>query len=95
MIWPHDPKQELSDFRVNFHQDLKEQLDEMTNQRLKDISTQIEETTRHLEDLEGIMAEAEMWDIVVKDTLIQLLRNQRTLQTKLSDLEGLSRRKKN
>ncbi|KAL0185486.1 hypothetical protein M9458_021183, partial [Cirrhinus mrigala] len=52
----------------------------------------MEETARRVEDLERSTAESERWDIGVKDTLLQLLRNQKTLQSKLSDLEGRSRR---
>ncbi|RXN18926.1 LINE-1 type transposase domain-containing 1 [Labeo rohita] len=43
-----------------------------------------------MEDLERSTAESEKWDIGVKDTLLQLL-NKKTLQSKLSDLEGRSR----
>ncbi|KAJ8375565.1 hypothetical protein SKAU_G00061450 [Synaphobranchus kaupii] len=38
------------------------------------------------------MGETEKWDIGFKDTLIQLINNQRALQDKLTDLEGRSRR---
>ncbi|CAI5668460.1 unnamed protein product [Oreochromis niloticus] len=39
------------------------------------------------------MADSERWDIGVKDTLVQLLENQRALQEKVSDMEGRARRK--
>ena len=38
------------------------------------------------------MADMERWDIGVKDALNQLLRDQRALRDKVSDLEGSSRR---
>lgn len=38
------------------------------------------------------MAEWEPWDTSIKDTLIQQLNNQKSLQAKVCDLEGRSRR---
>ncbi|KAL0148129.1 hypothetical protein M9458_056531 [Cirrhinus mrigala] len=93
--WKSEIKKELSDFRVSLRQDLKEQLDEMMteiNQKFQDVTVQMEETARQVEDLERSITESERWDIGVKDILLQLLRNQKTLQSKLSDLEGRSRR---
>ncbi|KAJ8332654.1 hypothetical protein SKAU_G00424430 [Synaphobranchus kaupii] len=90
-----DMKKELSEFRESFREDMKAQLDDLTteiNQKIQDVTGQIEETTRRLGEVEKSMGETEKWDIGVKDTLIQLINNQRALQDKLTDLEGRSRR---
>lgn len=40
-----------------------------------------------MEEMERYIVAKEKWDIGVKDTLIQLLNNQKSLQAKITDLE--------
>ncbi len=90
-----DMRKELSEFWASFRQDMKVQLDELTseiNQKIQDATGQIEGATWRLEEVERSMAGSEKWDVGVKNTLIQLLKNQEILQAKVTDLEGRSRR---
>uniref|UniRef100_A0AAV2K584 Host-nuclease inhibitor protein Gam n=1 Tax=Knipowitschia caucasica TaxID=637954 RepID=A0AAV2K584_KNICA len=73
---------------------MKTQLDALNaniNQKLEAATSQIEDATRRLEEVERKAAGAETWDLAVRDTLLDLINNQRDLQSKMSDLEGRSR----
>ncbi|KAK7879618.1 hypothetical protein WMY93_033674 [Mugilogobius chulae] len=86
---------DLSDFREMIKNDIKSQLDELStniDQKLQAAASQIEEATRRLEEVEKNAAGAEKFDLAVRDVLLELLSNQRDLQSKMSDLEGRSRR---
>lgn len=88
-------KKDFSDFRSCFREDIKKQMDEFTtemNRKIQDVTSQVEGAVKRVGEMEETMADTERWDIGVKDTLTQLLRNQRSLQEKVSDLEGRSRR---
>lgn len=70
-------------------------MDEFTleiHRKLQNVTSQIEDVTEHVGEIEHNMADAERWDIAVKDTLTQLLTNQQTLQDKVTEMEGLARR---
>ncbi|CAL9707344.1 unnamed protein product [Knipowitschia caucasica] len=86
---------DLTNFREIIKEDMKTQLDVLNvniNQKLEAASRQIEDATRRLEEVEIKAAGAEKWDLAVRDTLLDLINNQRALQSKMSDLEGRSRR---
>ena len=88
-------KKELSQVRTSFKEDMKKQLNELTteiNQQVSAATGKIEEVAERLGEIEKNMTGKEKWDIGVKDTLIQLLDNQKFLQEKITDLEGRSRR---
>lgn len=88
-------KKDLSDFRTCFREDIKKQMDEFVsevNRRIQDVTGQIEGAVERVGQMEENMLDVERWDIGVKDTLTQLLTNQRALQEKVTDLEGRSRR---
>lgn len=88
-------KAELIQNRLSFRDDMKAQLDDLRteiNQQVKTATGQIEGVAKRLGEVEKRMAGKETWDIGVKDALIQLLNNQKSLQTKITDLEGRSRR---
>lgn len=88
-------KKDLSDFRTCFREDIKKQMDEFiseVNRKIQDVTGQIEGAVERVGQIEENMLDMERWDIGVKDTLTQLLTNQRALQEKVTDLEGRSRR---
>lgn len=88
-------KKELSQVRLSFREDMKVQLDELRseiNQQIKAATGQVEEVAKRLGEVERSVAGREPWDTGVKDALIQLLNNQKSLQAKVADLEGRSRR---
>lgn len=88
-------KKELSQVRLSLLDDMKAHMDKLTteiNQKVKVATDMIEEVAGRLGGVEESMAGREEWDNVVGDTLIQLLNNQKSLQAKISDLEGRSRR---
>ena len=60
------------------------------DRKLQDTVGQIEGTVKRIDEMEENISDMERWDIGVKDTLNQLLRNQRALRDKVSDLEGRS-----
>lgn len=88
-------KKDLSDFHTCFREDIKKQMDEFVsevNRKMQDVTGLIEGAVKRVDQLEENMLVMERWDIGVKDTLTQLLTNQRALQDKVTDLEGRSRR---
>lgn len=89
-------KSDFKAFGTEFREDVKKQMAELSkelNQRLHEMADQVEEMTGRLKHVEDNMADSERWDIGVRDTLVQLLENQRALQEKVSDMEGRARRK--
>lgn len=88
-------KTDLQDFHSIIRKDMKKQMDELTrelHQKLQETSNQVGDTEERIKQIENNMAEMERWDIGVKDTLVHLLRSQRTLVDKVSDMEGQARR---
>lgn len=61
-----DMRKELSEFRASFRQDMKAQLDDLStdiNQKIQVATSQIEEATWCLGEVEKGLAETEKWDI--------------------------------
>lgn len=88
-------KKELSQVRTNLKEDIKIQLSKLTNEIKTQVnvgSTKIEEMTERVGAMEKKMAEKEKWDNGVRDAIIQLFNSQKSLQEKVMDLEGRSRR---
>lgn len=89
-------KKDLSDFREIIKGDMKAQMDELhtnINREIQTATSQIENATRRLEEVEKPVAAGEEWDFAVKDTLFDSVNNQRVLQNKLSELDSCSRAK--
>lgn len=85
-------KKELLQVRLSFREDMKVQLDELRseiNQQIKAATGQVEEVAKRLGEVERSVAGREPWDTGVKDALIQLLNNQKSLQAKVADLESI------
>lgn len=88
-------KKDLSDFRMDFQEDIKKQIEEFTtevNRKMQEVTDRIEGAVTRVGEMEESMASSEKWDIGVKAALTQLLVHQRALQDKVTDLEGRSRR---
>uniref|UniRef100_A0AAR2IRW6 L1 transposable element RRM domain-containing protein n=1 Tax=Pygocentrus nattereri TaxID=42514 RepID=A0AAR2IRW6_PYGNA len=88
-------KRDLQEFSKCLREDMKKQMDEFTSEmriKLQDVTSRIEGVTERVGEMEHSMADAERWDIAVKDTLTQLIANQRTLQDKVTEMEGHARR---
>ena len=88
-------KKDLSDFNASFREDIKKQMEEFSTEidrKMQDTAGQIEGAVKRIDEMEENMADMERWDIGGKDALNQLLRDQRALRDKVSDLEGRSRR---
>lgn len=78
-------KTELTQNRLSSRDDMKGQLDELRteiNQQVKTATGQIEVVAKRVGEMEKKMAGKETWDIGVKDTLIQLLNNHKSLQAR-------------
>lgn len=88
-------KQELLDFKNDFRKDMKQEFNNFTtemNQKLQNITgdvrnqgTRLTEAEQRVEDLETVNTE-------LRDGLLHSLKQQRSLQAKITDLEGYSRR---
>lgn len=88
-------KKDLSDFHASFREDIKKQMEDFSTEidrKMQVTEGQIEGAVKRVDEMEENMADMERWDIGVKDALNQLLRDQRALRDKVSDLEGRSRR---
>lgn len=88
-------KSDLRELRKCFREDIKEQMEEFSTEicrKLQDMTGRIEGVVECVGEIERSLAVAERWDIGVKDTLTQLLANQRALQDKVTEMEGHSRR---
>lgn len=76
-------KNDLSDFRTGFREDIKKQMDEFVsevNRKIQDVTGQIEGAVERVGQMEENMHDMERWDIGVKDTLTQLLTKQRAFR---------------
>lgn len=88
-------KSDLQDFGSVIREDMKKQMDELTrevHQKLQETTEQIDDAREHIKQIEENMEDIERWDIGVKDTLVQLMQKQRSLEEKVSDMEGRARR---
>ena len=90
-------KRDLSQFHTCFRENIKKRMDEFKFEIyriIQDTNTRTGRmgTEKLVGEMEKSMADMERWDIRVKDTLTQLLGNQRALQDKGTDLEGRSMR---
>ena len=88
-------KKELSEFRDCLREDLKKQMEEFKgemNKKMHDSTARLDEADKRMEEIENSFVVMEKWDIGVKDTLIQLLSDQRALEDKLTAIEQQSRR---
>ncbi|KAJ8272211.1 hypothetical protein COCON_G00110700 [Conger conger] len=85
---------ETINHKTTFEKTLKNKWTGLTtgiNLRIQDAVGQIAGAVERVGRMEEAMADMERWDIGVKDTLTQLLSDQRVLQDKVSDLEGCFR----
>lgn len=65
-------KEDLSDFRTCFREDIKNQMDEFVsevNRKIQDVTGQIEGAVKRVGQMEEDMIDMERWDIGVKDAL--------------------------
>ncbi|CAJ1053465.1 hypothetical protein NFI96_002648 [Xyrichtys novacula] len=88
-------KKELSEFRDCLRGDLKKQMEEFKaeiNKKMHDSTARVDVAEKRMEDIEESFVLMEKWDIGVKDTLIQLLSDQRALEDKLTSIEQQARR---
>ncbi len=90
-----DMKKELSGFCETIKKDLKEELGnfkEEVNQKLSEIGAELKNTGVRVEEVETRVAEMEEWSVTARDTLLQVLKEQERIVSKLTDLETRSRR---
>lgn len=88
-------KKDFKEFSKCLREDIKKQIDEFTSEmrtKLQDVTSRVEDVTERVGEIEHGMANAERWDIAVKETLTQLLTNQQTLRDKVTEMEGHARR---
>ncbi len=88
-------KKELVELRSGVCEDMKKQMDGLTSeidQKLQEVTGEIQGAVRRLGEVGDRVVDIERWDIGVKDTLTQLLKNQQAMQNKITDPEGRSRR---
>lgn len=90
-----DMKKELSGFCETIKKDMKEELGnfkEEVNQKLGEIGADLKNTEARMEEVETRVAEVEEWSVSAKDMLLQALKEQERIVSKLTDLETRSRR---
>ncbi|KAM9313603.1 uncharacterized protein KZ484_025023 isoform 1-T4 [Pholidichthys leucotaenia] len=88
-------KTDLQDFRSVICEDMKKQMDEFAagvQQQLQETAKQVHDAGERIKQTEENMAELENWNMGVKNTFVQLLQNQWTLEDKISEMEGRARR---
>lgn len=88
-------KKELSNFRTCFRDNIRKQMDEFKseiNWKIQEATDRLDGAVKRVGEMEDSLADMGRWDTGVKDALVQLLRDQRALQDKLSDVEGRFRR---
>lgn len=82
-------------FQSNIQEDIKKQLGEMRsdiNLKMEETVKKIEVVSQRLGEAEQRVGEVETFSIEVNETLIQMQRTQLELKSKLTELEGHSRR---
>lgn len=90
-----DMKKELSGFCETIKKDMREEFGnfkEEVNQQLSEIGAELKNTEARVEEVETRVAEMEEWSVNVKDELLQALKEQESIVSKLTDLETRSRR---
>lgn len=88
-------KQELLDFKNDFRNDMKQEFNNFKtemNQKLQNISGDVCNQDARLTEAEQRVEELETANTELRDSLLYSLKQQRTFQAKITDLEGHSRR---
>ncbi len=88
-------KKELTELHSSVREDMEKQMNglmSIINQKLQEVTGEIQGVVRLLSEVKDRVADIERWDEGVKDTLTQLLKNYQAMQNKITDLEGRSRR---
>lgn len=86
---------QLSDFQGNFQEDIKKQLGDMRtdiNQRMEVTAGKMEAATERLEEAEQRIGEVETFDVEMRGVIINMQKTQHALKSKITELEGHSRR---
>ena len=86
---------QLSDFQSNVQEDFKKQLGEMRsdiNLKMEETVKKIEAVSQRLGEVEQRVGEVETFSMEIDETLNQMQKTQLHLKSKLTELEGHSRR---
>ena len=90
-----DMKKELNGFCQTIKKDMKEErrnFKKEVDHKLNEIGEELKNTEARMEGVETRVAEVEGWSVIAKDTLLQALKEQERIVSKLTDLETRSRR---
>lgn len=88
-------KKELSGFSETIKRDMREELGnfkEEINLKLSEIGAELKNTEARMEEVENRVGEVEEWSVNAKDALLNVLKEQERIVSKLTDLETRSRR---
>ncbi|KAK7882818.1 hypothetical protein WMY93_028992 [Mugilogobius chulae] len=89
-------KHGFSSFKEEVKADIKNEFDvfkEEINKKFADNYKELQDQKVALEEAHTRISEVEDWNVEVKDVVLSLLKEQKILKDKLTDLEGRSRRK--
>lgn len=88
-------RKEFSQFKEEFKEDIKTEVEKLKtdiNKKLQDIAEDIQSHSTRLDETEERITGLESENVELKDALFHALKDQKTMQDKIKDLEGRSRR---